>query len=235
VSSHRPTVFLFDIDGTLLLSGGAGRRSFERAFEIVCGRRDACNHFSFAGMTDPAIARAGLIAIGREPDAATASALIETYLGLLADEVASRPVFAVMPAAHDTVAALRREAHFAVGLGTGNVRRGADVKLARAELAHLFDFGGFGCDHEDRGALLRKGVERGAARLGVPADDARVVVIGDTPRDVSAALAIGAECIGVGTGGVDPAELVALGAVAGFVDLAADGVLDVLRGVAWSG
>ncbi len=225
-----PTVFLFDIDGTLLLSGGAGRRSFEAAFVQVCGRRDACAHFSFGGMTDRAIARTGLTAIGRDADAATIDALIEAYLVLLHDAVAKSPVFTVMPNAHATVEALRTNADFAVGLGTGNVRRGANVKLARAELAHLFDFGGFGCDYEDRAELLRKGAERGAAKLGVNAAEARVVVIGDTPRDVAAALAIGAECIGVGTGGVAPSELLALGAVAAFASLAEDGALDALVG-----
>jgi phosphoglycolate phosphatase len=110
------------------------------------------------------------------------------------------------------------------------VKAGAQVKLARAELAHLFDFGGFGCDHESRAELLTKGAERGAARLGVPRGEVRVVVIGDTAKDVAAAQAIGAECIGVGTGGVPPTELVALGAVAAFVDLAESGVHEALRG-----
>src|SRR5262249_31695506 len=73
----RGTVFLFDIDGTLLLTGGAGRRAFEQAFADVCGRPDACNGFSFAGMTDRAIARKGLLSIDRRPDAELIDRLID--------------------------------------------------------------------------------------------------------------------------------------------------------------
>src|SRR5262249_45889233 len=94
----------------------------------------------------------------------------------------------------------------------------------------LFDFGGFGCDAEDRIELLRIGAERGARKLGLDLDGCRVVVIGDTPLDVAAALAIGAECIGVGTGGVEPAELAPAGATRGFGCLADSGAMGALMG-----
>ena len=99
------------------------------------------------------------------------------------------------------MAALPAHGHLALGLGTGNVEAGARAKLARVALDGAFAFGGFGDDHEDRALLVRAGAERGAARLDRPLDACRVVIIGDTPRDVAAARAIGAECLAVATGG----------------------------------
>src|SRR5262249_15158691 len=116
----------------------------------------------------------------------------------------------------------------AVGLGTGNLREGARLKLSRVGLLGRFAFGGFGSDHESRPELLRIGAERGAAALEAPVGECGVVVIGDTPKDVSAALAIGAECLAVATGSFDAAALAAAGATWTFRDLAEEGALDAL-------
>lgn len=226
----RPTVFLFDIDGTLVLTGGAGRRAFERAFATLTGRRDACDGFSFAGMTDRGIARAGLAALGREVDEALIERLFELYLQALTEELALTHGYTIMPGVRELVAALARERGLAIGLGTGNLRRGAEAKLRHGSLWHLFGFGGFGCDHEERSELLRRGAERGAAQLGVPLSVCRVVVIGDTVRDVHAARAIGASCVGVETGGVPASTLLEAGADAAFRDLTEAGVLRSLLG-----
>jgi phosphoglycolate phosphatase len=220
-----PTVLLFDIDGTLLLTGGAGRRAFERAFAELTGRADAVQGFSFAGMTDRAIARAGLEALGRPPDATLMEALIVRYLIGLDDELARSHAYTVMPGVERVLPALVGRKGVALGLGTGNVRRGAEAKLRRAALWEHFGFGGFGCDAERRDELLRVGAARGAAELGLPVSACRVVVIGDTTRDVAAALAIGAECVGVETGGVAAAELREAGAAAVYRDLAAADVI----------
>jgi hypothetical protein len=88
----------------------------------------------------------------------------------------------------------------ALGLGTGNIRKGAEIKLGCVGIFHRFSFGGFGDDSIDRPTLLMAGARRGADKLGLPIEDCRIVVIGDTPRDVSAAKAIGAESIAVATG-----------------------------------
>jgi len=226
----RPTILLFDIDGTLLLTGGVGKRSFARAFAEVTGRADACDHLSFAGMTDQGIAHAGLRALGREPDAATVAQLFERYLVALAEELARATRYTILPGVHDLLASLRDHADVAVGLGTGNLRRGAEAKLRHGALWDAFPFGGFGCDHEARHALLRRGAERGALALGRPLDACRVVVIGDTVRDVAAAHAIGAECVGVETGGVARAVLAQAGAHVVYPDLTATGVLQRLVG-----
>ena len=95
----------------------------------------------------------------------------------------------------------------ALGLGTGNMREGARIKLGHAGIYHRFSFGGFGDDSIDRPEILAAGAQRGAAHLGLPLPACRVVVVGDTPKDVAAAQAIGAECIAVATGMHSVAEL----------------------------
>ena len=218
-AAQRPTVFLFDIDGTLISTGGAGRRSTERAFARLHGRADACASFAFGGMTDRAIFRKGLEAIGAEVDDATVDALLAAYLDALRDEMSRAVDFVIHAGVEAAIEAAAAHGRAAVGLGTGNVREGARIKLDHAGLFARFAFGGFGCDHEDRAALLRVGAERGAAQLGVAFDACRVVVIGDTPKDVAAARAIGADSIAVATGGHALDELVACGPTFAFRDL----------------
>jgi phosphoglycolate phosphatase-like HAD superfamily hydrolase len=225
----RPTVLLWDIDGTLMDTGGAGRRSVERAFAAKHGRRDACSSFSFGGMTDRAIARAGLAAIGVEPTDAAMDEILAAYLEALAEEMALTNGAIVHPgieAALDACAA----AGAALGLGTGNLQDGARLKLSRVGLYDRFAFGGFGSDHETRSELLRIGAERGASRLGAPMAECRVVVIGDTPKDVAAALAIGAECVAVATGSFSTDALAASGATRVFRDLRDEGAIVAIVG-----
>jgi phosphoglycolate phosphatase len=234
MSARRPTVLLFDIDGTLLLTGGAGRRAFEGAFAQVLGRADAVAHISFAGMTDLAIARAGIRALGLElpPEAERArmDELVACYVELLAEELVSTSGYRIMPGVEQVLDGLVEAPRLAIGLGTGNVKRGAQAKLEKGGLWQRFTFGGFGCDAELRAEVLRAGAVRGAAELGEELAACRVVVIGDTPKDVEAALAIGAECVGVETGGVGAEALYARGARAVFSDLRDGAVLDLLLG-----
>ncbi|HEX5659720.1 MAG TPA: HAD family hydrolase [Polyangiales bacterium] len=224
-----PTLFLFDIDGTILLTGGAGRRSFERAFTEVTGRPDALETVSFGGMTDKGIARQGLEAAGIEVTDERVEKLFEAYLKALAIELQSSK-YTIMPGVHDVLAKLKGLAHTALGLGTGNLKLGAEAKLRHGKLWEHFSFGGFGCDHELRGELLRAGAVRGAQQLGVPLEACRIVVIGDTVRDVDAAKEIGAECIGVETGGVSAEDLRARGAHAVYRDLTDPRALESLLG-----
>jgi phosphoglycolate phosphatase len=219
VSTKRPTIYLFDIDGTILSTGGAGTRAFVRAFGEVTGHPEACQGFSFGGMTDLAIIRQSLANIGREMDQATVDHILETYLACLRDEISRTERYRIMPGVREMVSALREHERVAMGLGTGNLRRGAEVKLTHGKLWHLFDFGGFGCDFEDRIALLGAGADRGAALLGVPRAECRVVVIGDTIRDIVAARGIGAECLSVTTGGVSAEVLREAGADEVVTDL----------------
>ena len=223
----RPTVLLFDIDGTLITTGGAGRRAIDRAFAQLHGRPDACSTFSFSGMTDRAIARLGLQAIGRESTEGAIDELISTYVRALAEEVVSTPpdTYRVHAGMHDAIAQGRKHG-MAIGLGTGNVKEGARIKLERVGLFGEFAFGGFGDDHELRPELIRRGAERGLEHLGVR--EARVVVIGDTPKDIHAAHAIGAECLAVATGGFTIEQLREAGGLHVFASLAAPGAMEAL-------
>ncbi len=192
-------VVLLDVDGTLVTCGGAGRRAMEAAFRDLCGRADVCD-FAFGGGTDRAIARRGLTNAGHEPSEAAIDALLARYLEHLPGSLASSRGYAVLPGVEGLLGALGDRAELAVGLGTGNVEVGARAKLRPAGLDARFAFGGFGCDAEERAALLEAGARRGAARLGIERAECRVIVIGDTPRDVAAAAAIGAECVAAATG-----------------------------------
>ncbi len=225
----RPLVLLFDIDGTLVDTGGAGSRSIAAAFEELHGRRDACAHFSFDGMTDRAIARQGLSAIGVEVTPPAIDALLATYLRHLAREVSATQAhrYVVHPGMREAVQAAHARGA-AVGLGTGNIEPGARVKLGRVGLSEAFAFGGFGDDHELRPELIRVGAERGARRLGVSLAEARVVVVGDTPKDIAAAQAIGAQSVAVATGSWRVEQLAAAGATWAFASLAQTGALDAL-------
>jgi phosphoglycolate phosphatase-like HAD superfamily hydrolase len=222
----RPTVFLFDIDGTLILTGGAGRRSMLGAFADVHGPLGpAALEFPFAGMTDRAIVRTGLQAIGAvATEDAAIDRVLDAYLARLHDEVTRADSYRVLPGVVAVLEWLANAERIAIGLGTGNVKKGAYTKLARGSLETTFGFGGFGCDAEDRTELLRVGARRGADALGVSLETCRVVVIGDTPKDVAAAHGIGAECIGVGTGGFEPRALLELGAHSAFATLEDEGV-----------
>ncbi|MGO9828876.1 MAG: HAD family hydrolase [Myxococcaceae bacterium] len=228
----RPTVLLFDIDGTLVTTGGVGRRALELAFERAHGRRDACAGFRLDGMTDRAIVRGGLVALGLDPSPASIDAVLKGYLDVLAEEVAAAPAetYRVHEGISQTLDAAATRRHIAVGLGTGNIREGARIKLERVGLFRRFGFGGFGSDDEDRTALLRLGAERGAAALKVELKQARVVIIGDTPKDVAAARGISAESVAVGTGFYSAAQLREAGATWAFPSLAAPGAMEAVLG-----
>jgi phosphoglycolate phosphatase-like HAD superfamily hydrolase len=227
----RPTVLLFDIDGTLVTTGGAGGRAIRRAFETLHGRADACA-FRFDGMTDRAIVRQGLLNVGAPTDEAAIDAVLQAYLEVLSEEVskADSAKYRLHAGMERAVGeALSREG-FAVGLGTGNIKEGARIKLQRVGIYDRFAFGGFGCDHEDRTELIRAGAQRGADRLGAPLAECRVVVVGDTPKDVLAAKGIGAQCLGVGTGAFTAEALREHGAELAVADLLAPGAVAWLLG-----
>lgn len=224
-----PTVLLFDIDGTLISTGGAGRRALELAFAELHQREDAIKTFKLAGMTDRAIVRQGLEIIGQPPTDTAIAVLIAKYLEFLAVEVPKIEAdkYVVHPGMLDAIAAGKKMGA-AIGLGTGNVKDGAKIKLARVGLFEAFNFGGFGDDHEMRPELIRRGAQRGVKQLRVPWTEARVVVIGDTPHDIAAAHAIEAQCMAVATGGFTVEQLKEAGADWAFETLAAPGAIDVM-------
>ena len=229
----RPTIVLFDIDGTLVTTPGCGRRALERAFTVRYGRTGVLTGVRFDGMTDRAIVRGGLATIGEVADGPAADAAIDavlaTYVPFLEEEIAQVQL-TLHRGAREVLDTLHGRVGVALGLGTGNIRPGARAKLAPLGVFDHFGFGGFGCDHENRPAILRIGAERGAATLGVPLPSCRIVVIGDTPRDVAGAHAIGAECVAVASARFRRDELVATGAACAVDDLADPAVVAAVLG-----
>jgi phosphoglycolate phosphatase-like HAD superfamily hydrolase len=218
-------VILVDIDGTLLTTSGAGRRAMAAGFVALFGR-DPCD-FPFGGMTDRAIARGGLERLAERADDAAIDLVLAAYLAELDREVATSKV-AFCDGMEQALLAIEGRDGVAVGLGTGNVRAGARVKIEKVTRFDRFAFGGFGCDHEGRPELLRVGAERGAALLGAPLEGCRVVVIGDTPKDVAAAKAIGADSIAVATSSFTVEALAGCAPTFAFPTLAAPGAVDAI-------
>jgi phosphoglycolate phosphatase-like HAD superfamily hydrolase len=210
-----PIIALFDIDGTLLSAGGAGRRSVERALgEVLDGIDEevTLESVEFAGRTDPWIVRTALHHYGIAADDALVAEVLHRYVAHLPHELELASAFQVLPGVLSLLVELEARDDVILGLGTGNTEPAAYAKLARGGLDAFFSFGGFGSDHADRAELLRAGLGRGLDRAGLRAGDVEVVVIGDTPHDVAAAKEIGAQCVAVTTGSYDGATLEAAGA-----------------------
>lgn len=223
------TIALFDIDGTLLRAGGAGRRALELALAEVLGGRDdlSLGSVEFAGRTDPWIVAEGLSKHGIDPDEALVAEVLHRYVAHLPVQLDLAQAFEVLPGVVQLLGTLVDRGTVALGLGTGNTEPAAYAKLTRGGLDSFFSFGGFGSDHSDRAELLRVGLDRGL-RHANGGGEARAVVIGDTPHDVRAAQAIGAECIAVSTGQYPGEALEAAGARIVVSDLRAPEVLRVL-------
>jgi phosphoglycolate phosphatase-like HAD superfamily hydrolase len=227
----QPRILLFDIDGTLLTADGAGRRALSLAFRDVCGRSDAVEGIDFRGMTDALIIEHALRAGPGTTGDCNIQDIYSTYLKHLKRELAKSQSVRTLPGVLSVLDGLREQRNLlAVGLGTGNIEEAAYMKLSRAGLGEYFNFGGFGSDHHTRSELLRIGAARGAKHLGFALADCTVIVIGDTYHDVDAALAIGAQCIGVGTSGKSPAELRLRGARHAFDNLEDPFVIEALCG-----
>ena len=227
---RSPTVVLFDVDGTLVTTGGAGRRAMAAAFAEVHGSPEALDGIRLGGATDRAILRAALSRLDLSLTDARFDAIMQVYLGQLAGEVERSPGYRVLTGARRLLEALSCDAHIGLGLGTGNVREGALLKLRRGSLDGYFRFGGFGSDSEARSELLEFGFRRGAQLMGLARERVRVVVVGDTPKDVHAAHEVGAECLAVATGNASEEELRAAGAERVVRELSCHSVVAFLRG-----
>ena len=195
-------LLLFDIDGTLLTAGDAPRKALEEALTAVYGTPGPVTSHDFSGKTDPQIVRELLAMDGI--DAARIECglrrALAAYVERLAYHLIDEPGARLLPGVGDLIPRLAREPRAGLALLTGNVAPGARVKLGRFGLWEHFATGAFGSDHADRNELPVVAVRRSEAHWGVSFPPERIVVIGDTPRDVAAARAIGAVCIGVDTG-----------------------------------
>ena len=199
---------LFDIDGTLLSSGGAGKHAMYAAIGSEFGVSDLDDGIPFAGRTDRAIARDLFLRHGLEDTEANWRRFVDAYLAHLPRSLVSRPG-RVLPGVASLLELLRGRGDVAIGLLTGNLRDGAASKLRHYQIERYFAFGGFGDRHFDRNDVAREALAAAVEHLSGPVDMERIWVIGDTPLDVYCARSIGAKILAVCTGFHSRADLAA--------------------------
>jgi phosphoglycolate phosphatase len=220
VKPQGPTLILFDIDGTLVLTGGAGGRAMSLAFEELFGIRDAFSGVPLAGRTDAWILRDGAAAHGIAPDSPALARFRDIYLRHLEIELQKPgPRKGIMPGVRELLDALSARDVVFLALLTGNYEEGARLKLEYFDLWRYFRCGAFGDDAPHRNGLVSKAVDRVKACGGPAFTPASVVVIGDTPLDVAGAVFSGAKSLAVATGSHTVEELRATGADVVLQDL----------------
>lgn len=203
---------LFDIDGTLLHTGGAGAIAWQRAFLELYEVEANIEEHTHAGMTDPEIAEIVFREVlGRDGSDVERAEAIGCYLGHLADAVAESEGYFVIEGIEELLIRLVEEG-ILLGVVTGNIEPAAHIKLARGDLNKYFAFGGYGSDSRSRTELTKKALERGAEISGSELDRDRTVAVGDTPRDVKAGHGAGIKVVGVATGSYSVEELKGAGA-----------------------
>ena len=228
-----PTLLLFDIDGTLITTGGAGYRSIKRALEVSLGVEGALDGIPVAGRTDSIILRDAVHAIaGQELTVELRNRIRDTYMEILREEielVGGGP--GVLPGVQELLERLADDPAYHVALLTGNFSQTAEIKLGYFDLWRHFAWGAFGEDAVHRNDLLPVALARYRERTGHGIAPANVVIIGDTPNDVEVARVGQARSVCVTTGQFDRASLQAAGADVVFHDLSdVDEVLRVFAG-----
>lgn len=211
-------IILFDIDGTLVRTGGAGKSAMESALRETFGLPAVLDKVPYSGRTDRAIARDLLAVHGIEPTPANQRTLQEEYLARLPASLAALGGN-VCPGIRELLAGLEGESGVVLGLLTGNVRAGARQKLGHFGLWDYFFGGGFGDEHYDRDDVARSALAEIRGHLNRDVDPADVWVVGDTPLDVQCARAIGAKAVAVATGWHPHSELLGCGPDLIFDDL----------------
>jgi phosphoglycolate phosphatase len=203
---------LFDIDGTILVTGGAGDAAWQRAFEELYGVEANVAEHTDAGMTDPEIAAIVFReVIGREGSPEERARAIAGYLRHLPDTVAESKGYRLMPGIEPLLDRLIDDGVL-LGLVTGNIEAAAHVKLARAGLNRFFSFGGYGSDSADRTEVTEAALHRAELVSGGSLRDGACFAVGDTPRDVKAGHGAGIKVVGVATGSYSVEELREAGA-----------------------
>lgn len=217
---EKKKILLFDIDGTLLLSGGAGKTALEKAILDLFGFENAWGSLVPDGKTDPAIIDEIMTPLcGNALSAEQHSQLRDLYHFHFESEIRTADQFRLMPGISQLLAELRNIPSLALGIATGNFKKAAEMKLRRGGLESYFDFGGFACDAVERPMLTRIGYERGKSFCGKNIDPQDVFVIGDTIYDVRAGKSLGARTISVCTGSTPRGTLEAMSPDYLFEDL----------------
>jgi phosphoglycolate phosphatase len=210
--ADSPRILLFDIDGTLVSTGGAGAVAWKQAFEELHGIPADIGQFTDAGMTDPDVGSQTFEAVmHRKPTSRELAQLIQRRLEHLPEAIAQSEGYRVLPGVPERLRQLSRDGHL-LGLITGNGDGAAFVKLSRGDLMRWFSFGAYATAGVDRAGIVKRAVERGEATLGCDVPNSDIFVVGDTPRDVEAAHAVGCTAIAVATGHHDASALREAGA-----------------------
>jgi phosphoglycolate phosphatase len=198
---------LFDIDGTLIHTGGAGVKAFARVFATEFGAVDGFEQLKFAGRTDVSLVREFLTIHNVDPSPENFSRFFERYVFWL-DHILSTSKIQVLPGVNEFIAGLQALSKPPLlGLLTGNIRLGAELKLRHAGLWNHFQTGAFADDHEERDQIAAIARRRGARVIKRRLSGDEVLVIGDTPLDIRCARAIRSKILAVATGGHTLAEL----------------------------
>jgi phosphoglycolate phosphatase len=212
------TLVLWDIDGTLISSGGAGERALVAALQAEFGIAGTLEDIEVAGRTDPWIARRVLAKFSLPETSEHISRFLEAYIRALPGEL-TNPGARTLPGVRFLLQALADRGDIAQGLLTGNLRRSAEMKLNHHNLWAHFSFGAFADDSEIRNELGPHAVRRASSHHSVEFASNQVFVIGDTPYDIACGKIIGARTVGVATGRFTLDELSACSPTAAFRDL----------------
>src|SRR6187200_1761251 len=199
MSGTTQRLLLFDIDGTLINSGGAGVHALRVAFKERFGIDDDFHDIEIAGMTDSGIV---LSILNKHKIAATnenVSGFLDSYVHFLSLELPRRKG-EVLPGVLELLERLKSRPHVVLALLTGNVSRGAQLKLEHYGVWHFFEFGAFADDHQDRNELGLFARSRAKEKHGREFSASEIDVIGDTPRDIACGKALGARTVAVATG-----------------------------------
>ena len=198
---------LFDIDGTLVRTGGAGVKAFAKVFETEFGANDSFERLKFAGRTDVSLVREFFGVHNIPPHRENFQRFFERYVFWL-DHILQKSETATCPGIWEFIHQLQKLSPAPLlGLLTGNIRLGAEIKLRHFSLWNVFGTGAFADDHEERDQIAAIARERGRAILREHLNDDQVLVIGDTPLDIRCARAIRARVLAVATGGSSLEEL----------------------------
>jgi phosphoglycolate phosphatase len=219
-------LLLFDVDQTLISTGGAGIRALNRAFQELFSVQNAMEGILPHGKTDPGIIReifnSRAVHSAGDGYPTSLAPILRSYLTYLKQEVESSTSYKILPGIENILDSMAGRSDVLIGLATGNVEPGARIKLERGNLNRYFAFGGFGSDSENRTLLVKRGAEMAAVFSGRSFAPSNTFVIGDTPRDIEAAREAGFQSIGVATGKYSISELMDAGAALAISDFELD-------------
>jgi phosphoglycolate phosphatase len=219
-------LLLFDVDQTLISTGGAGIRALNRAFQQLFSVQNAMEGILPHGKTDPGIIREIFNVRSAESPGdgypTSLEPILNSYLTFLKEEIESSTSYRILPGILSILDLMSGRQDVIIGLATGNVEAGARIKLERGKLNRYFTFGGFGSDSENRTQLVKRGAELAAAISGYRLEPSNTFVIGDTPRDIEAGREAGFLTVGVATGKYSRSDLASSGATLAIQDFELD-------------